>query len=121
MTCRSRGPVWIGAWPVPWDESQVFYVWFDALINYVTVAGYDSDPDRFAQLWPTARHLLGKDIIRFHGVYWPAMLLAAGITDLPKLSVHGWLLVKGEKMAKSKANQIAPADLIADFGVDGFR
>ena len=107
--------------PVPWDESQVFYVWFDALINYVTVAGYDSDPDRFAQLWPTARHLLGKDIIRFHGVYWPAMLLAAGITELPKLSVHGWLLVKGEKMAKSKANQIAPADLIADFGVDGFR
>ena len=89
---------------VPWDESQVFYVWYDALINYATVAGFDSDPDRFADWWPATRHLLGKDIIRFHCVYWPAMLMAAGVKDLPKFHVHGWLLIGGEKMSKSRLN-----------------
>ncbi|MCB0993797.1 MAG: methionine--tRNA ligase [Acidimicrobiales bacterium] len=107
--------------PVPWDPDHVFYVWYDALINYATGVGYGSDPDRFAQWWPHCHHLIGKDIIRFHCVYWPAMLMAAGIEELPKLHVHGWLLVGGEKMSKSKLNQIAPADLITDFGVDGFR
>lgn len=107
--------------PVPWDNSQVFYVWYDALINYATVAGFGSDPDRFEQWWPAARHIIGKDIIRFHCVYWPAMLMAAGIEALPKLHVHGWLLVSGEKMSKSKLNQISPSEMIADFGVDGFR
>lgn len=107
--------------PVPWDESQVFYVWYDALINYATVAGYGSDPERFEQWWPATHHIIGKDIIRFHCIYWPAMLLAAGVKALPKLHVHGWLLIGGEKMSKSKLNQIAPSELTAGFGVDGFR
>jgi methionyl-tRNA synthetase len=107
--------------PVPWDDQHVFYVWYDALINYATAVGYGSDPARFERWWPVVTHLIGKDILRFHCVYWPAMLLAADITDLPRIGVHGWLLIGGEKMSKSKLNQIAPADLVADFGVDGFR
>ncbi len=65
--------------PVPWDDQHVFYVWYDALINYATAIGYGSDPERFDAWWPTVRHLIGKDILRFHCVYWPAMLLAAGV------------------------------------------
>ncbi|MDY7101100.1 MAG: class I tRNA ligase family protein [Actinomycetota bacterium] len=107
--------------PVPWDDGHVFYVWYDALINYATAVGYGSDADEFAAWWPSTLHLIGKDILRFHCVYWPAMLLAAGVTDLPKISVHGWLLTGGQKMSKSKANQIAPAELVDQFGVDGFR
>ena len=107
--------------PVPWDSGHVFYVWYDALINYATAVGYGADPDRFAQWWPAVHHLLGKDILRFHCVYWPAMCLAAGIEPPAKLAVHGFLLVGGEKMSKTRLNQIFPADLVADFGVDGFR
>ncbi len=112
--------------PVPWDEDHVFYVWYDALINYATAIGFGSDPERFDTWWPP-RHFIGKDIIRFHAVYWPAMLMAAGIDPLPSLRVHGFLLIGGEKMSKSKLNSIAPADLVegnddyAAFGVDGFR
>lgn len=107
--------------PVPWDDDHVFYVWYDALINYATAIGFGVDPERFEKWWPATHHFLGKDILRFHGVYWPAMLLAAGLTDLPQLHVHGFLLVGGEKMSKTGLNKIAPADLVADFGVDGFR
>lgn len=107
--------------PVPWDEGHVFYVWYDALINYATAVGYGADPERFAEWWPNVHHLLGKDILRFHCVYWPAMCLAAGIEPPKKLAVHGFLLVGGEKMSKTRLNQIFPADLVADFGVDGFR
>ncbi|MYG93425.1 MAG: methionine--tRNA ligase [Acidimicrobiia bacterium] len=107
--------------PVPWADGHVFYVWYDALTNYATAAGYGDDEGRFAAWWPSARHLIGKDIIRFHCVYWPAMLLAAGVNDLPKFHVHGWLLVGGKKMGKSAFNQISPSDLVSDFGVDGFR
>ena len=106
---------------VPWDKDHVFYVWYDALINYVTVAGYGQDEKSFQSWWSNAHHLIGKDIIRFHCVYWPAMLMAAGIDILPKMHVHGWLLIGGSKMSKSKLNQIAPADMVKDFGVDGFR
>lgn len=106
---------------VPWDEDHVFYVWYDALINYATAAGYGSNEEEFKAWWSAAHHLIGKDIIRFHCVYWPAMLMAAGIEQMPKMRVHGWLLVGGAKMSKSKLNQIAPADMVADFGVDGFR
>jgi len=106
--------------PIPWDPSHVTYVWFDALTNYITAAGYGTDPPRFASWWP-GRHLIGKDIIRFHCVYWPAMLLSAGIEPPADWYVHGWLLVGGEKMSKTSLNQIAPADLVADFGVDGYR
>ncbi|MGI9603046.1 MAG: methionine--tRNA ligase [Acidimicrobiales bacterium] len=107
--------------PVPWDDNHVFYVWYDALINYATAAGFGADDDRFAHWWPHTHHVLGKDILRFHCVYWPAMLMAAGIEPLPRFHVHGFLLVGGEKMSKTGVNKIAPADLVADFGVDGFR
>ncbi len=107
--------------PVPWDRKHVFYVWYDALTNYATAAGYGTDDERFATWWPAVRHLLGKDIIRFHCVYWPAMLMAAGVEPLPRFHVHGWLLVSGTKMAKTSVVQIAPADLAASLGVDGLR
>jgi methionyl-tRNA synthetase len=107
--------------PIPWDQEHVTYVWYDALINYATAVGFGVDDDRFAAWWPHAHHLIGKDILRFHCVYWPAMLLAAGLEPPEHVSVHGFLLVGGEKMSKTKLNQIAPGDLIADFGVDGFR
>jgi methionyl-tRNA synthetase len=107
--------------PVPWDPGHVFYVWYDALINYATAVGYGSDPARFDSWWPSVHHLIGKDILRFHCVYWPALLMAAGIAPPHRISVHGFLLVGGEKMSKSALNQIAPADLTPVFGVDGFR
>ena len=108
--------------PIPWDpEQHVTYVWFDALANYITAVGYGTDDERFRTWWPAARHLIGKDIIRFHCVYWPAMLLSAGLEPPQRVHVHGWLLVGGEKMSKTRLNQIAPADLVADFGVDGYR
>jgi methionyl-tRNA synthetase len=107
--------------PIPWDGSHVTYVWYDALINYATAVGYGTDPGRFDAWWPAVHHIIGKDILRFHCVYWPAMLLAAGIEPPRRIYVHGFLLVGGEKMSKTRLNQIAPADLVADFGVDGFR
>jgi methionyl-tRNA synthetase len=111
------------AWgvPLPWDPSHVAWVWFDALPNYITAAGYGSDDEAFAKWWPADYHLIGKDIIRFHAVYWPAMLMAAGLEPPRTVAAHGWLLVKGEKMSKTRLNQIAPAELVADFGVDPVR
>ena len=107
---------------VPWDEDHVFYVWYDALINYATAAGFAADDDEFATWWPAAHHFVGKDIIRFHTIYWPAMLLAAGIDDLPRVHVHGFLLLGGEKMSKSgNVTKISPSAMVDDFGVDGFR
>ncbi len=107
--------------PIPWDTSHVTYVWFDALANYITAVGYGTDDAQFAKWWPVDFHLIGKDILRFHCVYWPAMLLSAGIEPPRRWAVHGFLLVGGEKMSKTALNQIDPADLIADFGLDGFR
>ena len=107
--------------PVPWDPDHVFYVWYDALINYATAAGFGSDEAAFEQWWPEVHHLIGKDIIRFHCVYWPAMLMAADLAPPKSVHVHGFLLVGGEKMSKTKLNQITPAELVEDFGVDGFR
>jgi methionyl-tRNA synthetase len=107
--------------PIPWDPAHVTYVWFDALVNYCTVAGYGTDPDRFARWWPADVHLIGKDILRFHAVYWPAMLMAADLAPPRQVFAHGFLLVGGEKMSKTRLNQIAPADLVATFGVDGYR
>jgi len=111
------------AWgvPLPWDEQQVSYVWFDALINYVSAAGFSDDPDRFARQWPAWAHLVGKDIIRFHAVYWPAMLMSAGLPLPRQVAVHGHLLVAGEKLSKSNATQILPEELVETFGVDGYR
>ena len=107
--------------PLPWDESHVAYVWADALINYVSAAGYVDDPDRFSRQWPAWAHLVGKDILRFHAVIWPAMLMSAGLPLPRQVACHGFLLVGGEKMSKSRANQILPEDLVPQFGSDGFR
>ncbi|MFT5530400.1 MAG: methionyl-tRNA synthetase [Candidatus Poriferisodalaceae bacterium] len=106
--------------PIPWDRAHVTYVWFDALTNYITAAGFGSDDGKFEKWWP-AHHILGKDILRFHCVYWPAMLMSAGLPLPETLSVHGFLLVGGEKMSKTRLNQITPAQLVEEFGVDGFR
>jgi methionyl-tRNA synthetase len=106
---------------VPWDETHVFYVWYDALINYVTAIGYGEDEERFRTWWPAVHHLIGKEIIRFHCVWWPAMCMAAGIDPPAHIQVHGWLLVGGEKMSKSSLNQISPGELTADYGVDAVR
>ncbi|CAB4650207.1 unannotated protein [freshwater metagenome] len=112
--------------PVPWDTKQVIYVWFDALLNYATAVGLGDDPasdggKKFAQTWPADVHLVGKDILRFHAVIWPAMLMAAKVATPKKIFAHGWLLVGGEKMSKSKLTGIAPRDITKDFGVDAFR
>jgi methionyl-tRNA synthetase len=105
---------------VPWDQSHVIYVWVDALLNYATAVGYGSDPDEFARRWP-AYHVVGKDILRFHAVIWPAMLMAAGV-EVPKgVFAHGWLLVGGEKMSKSKLTGIAPTEITDVFGSDAYR
>ena len=106
---------------VPWDDDHVFYVWYDALINYVTAIGYGTDPERFEQWWPSVHHLIGKEIIRFHCVWWPAMCMAAGIDPPGRVQVHGWLLLGGAKMSNSSVNRIAPADLAAEYGVDPLR
>jgi methionyl-tRNA synthetase len=106
---------------VPWDSDHVFYVWYDALINYVTAIGYGEDEQRFEQWWPAVHHLIGKEILRFHCVWWPAMCMAAGIDPPAHVQVHGWLLLGGEKMSNSSVNQISPGDLIAEYGVDPIR
>jgi len=105
---------------VPWDPSHVVYVWFDALLNYVTAVGWGEDAENFRRRWP-ALHLVGKDIARFHAVIWPAMLMAAGLPVPRGIFGHGWLLVGGEKMSKSKLTGIAPAQITDVFGSDAFR
>jgi len=107
--------------PVPWDEAHVVYVWFDALVNYLTAIGYGEDEERFEAWWPASHHLVGKDILRFHCVWWPAMCMAAGIDPPREILVHGYLLVGGEKMSKSRANQVDPLELAAEVGVDPLR
>ena len=107
--------------PLPWDPKHVAYVWFDALANYITAIGYGTDQQRFEQWWPVDYHLIGKDIIRHHCVYWPAMLMSAGLEPPKGWAVGGWLLVGGEKMSKTSGNVVNPLDLIDEFGVDGFR
>ncbi|MFJ6678982.1 methionine--tRNA ligase [Microbacterium sp. NPDC091382] len=105
---------------VPWDDSHVIYVWVDALLNYATAVGYGDDPEQFERRWP-AYHVVGKDILRFHAVIWPAMLMAAGL-EVPKgIFAHGWLLVGGEKMSKSKLTGIAPTEITDVFGSDAYR
>ena len=113
------------AWgiPLPWQPDQVVYVWFDALLNYITAAGYGDDArqEQFDRLWPVDVHLVGKDILRFHAVYWPAMLMAAGLAVPRQVFAHGWLLVGGEKMSKTKLTGISPETIIEHFGSDAFR
>ena len=108
--------------PVPGHENHIMYVWVDALTNYITGVGYpDTENPPFARYWPADVHIIGKDIIRFHSVYWPAFLMSAGI-DLPKrVFAHGFLFNKGEKMSKSVGNVIDPFALAEHFGVDQMR
>ena len=112
-TCRSRGRRSTGASRSRGTTSHVLYVWIDALLNYVTAVGYGDRPgERFARTWPADVHLVGKDILRFHAVIWPAMLMAAGLAAAAQVFAHGWLLVGGEKMSKSKLTGIAPEQII---------
>jgi methionyl-tRNA synthetase len=107
--------------PIPWDSKHVLYVWIDALLNYATAVGYGSDEEKFERTWPADVHLVGKDILRFHAVIWPAMLMAAGLPLPRKVFGHGWLLVGGEKMSKTKLTGIAPSQITDHFGSDAYR
>jgi methionyl-tRNA synthetase len=107
--------------PLPWDPEHVCYVWFDALTNYITAAGYGTDPERFARTWPANVHLIGKDIVRFHAVYWPAMLMAGGVEPPSQVWAHGFLTVGGQKMSKTNATGIHPFELVDHFGADSYR
>lgn len=113
----------IGRWgvPVPGDESQVIYVWFDALTNYLTSAGFPDDPAKFARYWPADVHVIGKDITRFHCLYWPAMLLSAGLPLPRQIAVHGFMTIEGQRISKSTGNGIDPIALAEEFGVDAVR
>ncbi len=107
--------------PVPGDEKHVIYVWIDALTNYISALGYPDRSDKFNKYWPADYHLVGKDILRFHTVYWPTMLLSIGV-ELPKsVFAHGWWTVEGQKMSKSLGNAIDPYWLVDKFGVDPIR
>jgi methionyl-tRNA synthetase len=107
--------------PVPWDPKHVVYVWIDALQNYVTAVGWGADQDEFDSIWPADVHLVGKDILRFHAVIWPAMLMSAGVALPRKVFAHGWLLVGGEKMSKTRLTGIPPKQVTDVFGSDGLR
>ncbi|MFA5517266.1 MAG: methionine--tRNA ligase [Desulfuromonadales bacterium] len=108
--------------PVPGNEKHVIYVWFDALTNYITALGYPEDPEGdFRSYWPADVHVIGKDILRFHTVYWPTFLLAAGIPLPKKVFAHGWWTVEGQKMSKSLQNVVEPNMLVDKYGVDAIR
>lgn len=108
--------------PVPGDEKHVMYVWLDALTNYLSAVGYpDESAAEFKKFWPASLHMVGKDIVRFHTVYWPAFLMAAGLPLPERVFAHGWWTVEGEKMSKSLGNAIAPQELVETYGVDQTR
>ncbi len=105
-----------------WDPAAgTVYVWYDALINYITGAGFPADATTFERWWPADLHVIGKDINRFHTVFWPAMLMSAGLPLPRKVWVHGWLLAQGERMSKSRGNFLDPMDVVAALGRDGTR
>lgn len=107
--------------PLPFDEKQKTYVWVEALQNYITAIGYGDNEAYFEAWWPADVHLMAKDIIKFHAIYWPALLLAAGL-PMPKIIyAHGFFSLDGKKMSKSLGNVIDPSDLVAEFGVDATR
>jgi methionyl-tRNA synthetase len=112
------------AWgvPVPDAPGHVMYVWIDALTNYLTAVGYPEDnSEKFRKFWPASLHMVGKDILRFHAVYWPAFLMAAGLPVMHRVFAHGWWTIEGQKMSKSLGNVISPHDLVARYGVDSSR
>ncbi len=108
--------------PVPGDEKHVMYVWLDALANYITALGYpETEGNDYARFWPADLHMVGKDIIRFHCVYWPAFLMGAGLAPPKRVFAHGWWTVEGQKMSKSLGNFIPPGQLVERYGVDPLR
>ncbi|MEA4872942.1 MAG: methionine--tRNA ligase [Synergistaceae bacterium] len=107
--------------PLPGDEKHVIYVWFDALINYLSALNFPDEGGLWQTYWPAVRHLVGKDIIRFHCVIWPAMLLALGVNPPVRVFAHGWWTVEGEKMSKSVGNVVDPFEMADLYGVDAFR
>ena len=107
--------------PVPFDRDSVVYVWFDALINYAAAVGYGWDDERFKQWWPASLHIVGKDITRFHSVFWPAMLMSVGEPLPAQVFGHGWVYFKGERMSKSLGNIVDPLDAANRFGPDPLR
>ncbi|MGQ3030470.1 MAG: methionine--tRNA ligase, partial [Ferrovibrionaceae bacterium] len=108
--------------PVPGDEAHVMYVWLDALTNYITAVGYpDTGNDAFRRYWPADLHMVGKDIVRFHAVYWPAFLMAAGVAPPKRVFAHGWWTNEGQKISKSLGNVIDPVELVSTFGLDQTR
>ncbi|MDR3517785.1 MAG: methionine--tRNA ligase [Azospirillaceae bacterium] len=109
--------------PVPGDDAHIMYVWLDALANYITAVGYPNvAPDsEFARYWPADLHMVGKDILRFHAIYWPAFLMAADLAPPRRVFAHGWWTIEGQKMSKSLGNAIAPETLIESYGLDQTR
>ena len=107
--------------PVPWDQEQVIYVWLEALMNYITGIGYPEDKKKFSQWWPANIQILGPDILKFHAIYWPVMLLALDLPLPEKLYVHGYFTVDGKKMSKSLGNAIDPIALTEKYGADAAR
>ena len=109
--------------PLELEEGHVIYVWFDALTNYITAAGYGNNPEKFAEMWTngTVNHVIGKDILRFHAIIWPAMLMSAGLKITDTVAAHGWWTVEGEKMSKSLGNVVNPSEEIKKYGLDPFR
>jgi methionyl-tRNA synthetase len=107
--------------PVPNDPAHVIYVWFDALTNYITAVGFPGDQKRFQRFWPADCHIIGKDILRFHAVYWPTFLMSAGLPLPRKIFAHGWWTVEGQKMSKSLGNVVDPQQLVQEYGVDPIR
>ncbi len=107
--------------PLPWDPNHVVYVWVDALLNYATAVGFGADDEMFGRLWPADLHIIGKDILRFHAVIWPALLMAAGLEVPRTVFAHGFINVGGEKISKTLGTGIHPFELIDHFGVDSYR
>lgn len=108
--------------PIPDDPEHVMYVWVDALANYITALGYpDENAPNFKKFWPEVLHIIGKDILRFHAIYWPAFLMAAGLTPPKRLYAHGWWTNEGQKISKSLGNTIDPVELVETYGVDQVR